>query len=117
MRTQAKKQRAYSTFAREAALLLGKDIELGRKSRKLSTTDFANRVGISRMTLLRIEKGNLKCELGSVFEAAALAGVKLFDVEPQRGDFSKIVESVNNKLALLPQRVHKRRRAVVDDAF
>jgi transcriptional regulator with XRE-family HTH domain len=117
MEAKAKKQRVYSMFTQEAAVLLGKNVELGRKARKLSTTDFANRVGISRMTLQRIEKGDLKCELGFVLEAAALAGVKLFDVEPPRGTFSRNLESVDSKIALLPQRVRKRQRAVVDDAF
>ena len=33
------------------------------------------------MILQRIEKGDLKCELGAVFEVATIVGVKLFDAE------------------------------------
>ncbi len=113
-----KKRRAYLNYTQEAAILLGKSIQLGRKARKFSTYDFADRAGISRNTLKKIESGNLKCELGIVLEAAALAGVKLFDAEPAsvRNPFAENLEHLNDKLALLPKRIHEEHR-VVDDAF
>jgi DNA-binding XRE family transcriptional regulator len=90
------KNRNYSLYTREAANLLGKEIKLGRKANHFTTADFADRVGISRVTLQKIEKGDLKCELGIVLEAAALAGVKLFDVEPPHGRFDHQLERVND---------------------
>jgi transcriptional regulator with XRE-family HTH domain len=112
----SKKKRAYSQYTKEAAALLGKDIQLARKARRFTASDFADRVGISRITLQKIEKGDLKCELGIVLEAAALAGVKLFDVDPSYGSLQGRLESVNDKLALLPKSV-RRRTQEVDDAF
>ena len=112
----SKKKRAYSQYTKEAAVLLGKDIQLARKARRFTASDFADRVGISRITLQKIEKGDLKCELGIVLEAAALAGVKLFDVDPSNGSLQGRLESVNDKLALLPKSV-RRRTQEVDDAF
>jgi len=112
----SKKKRAYSHYTKDAAILLGKDIQLARKARRFTVSDFADRVGISRITLQKIEKGDLKCELGIVLEAAALAGVKLFDVDPNTSSFAGHLESVNDKLALLPKSIRKR-RTEVDDAF
>lgn len=111
-----KKKRVYSRYTKDAAALLGKDIQLGRKARKFTASDFADRVGISRITLQKIEKGDLKCELGIALEAAALAGVKLFDVDPSSGSLGGRLESVNDKLALLPKSIRKRRKEV-DDVF
>lgn len=42
----------------------------------MAAQDLANRVGISRTTLYNIEKGEPGPEIGIVFEAAALAGVR-----------------------------------------
>lgn len=110
-----KKTRIYSRYTKDAAILLGKDIQLARKARRLTARDFAERVGISRITLQKIEKGDLKCEIGIVLEAAALAGVKLFEVDPRNGSFATNLESVNDKLALLPKSIRKRRKEVDDD--
>ena len=109
-----KKERVYSAYTKDAAILIGKNIQLGRKERKISERDLADRIGISPTTLRKIEKGNLKCELGIVFEAAALVGVKLFEVESRRSFASKL-DSINDKLALLPKSI--RRPQGVDDAF
>jgi transcriptional regulator with XRE-family HTH domain len=112
-----KKNRAYSRFTREAASLLGREIEKARKERRWSASDFADRVGISRVTLKKLERGDLKCELGIVFEAATLAGVKLFGADPEvRGALSADLDRVGDKLALLPKRIQRPRR-VVNDAF
>jgi transcriptional regulator with XRE-family HTH domain len=109
-----KKERTYSRYTKDAAVLLGKHIQLGRKARKITERDFSERIGISRTTLQKIEKGDLKCELGTVLEAATLAGVKLFDVT-QDNSFAKNLESVSDKLALLPKSIRKQKD--VDDAF
>ncbi len=59
--------RTYSRYSRDAAELMGKLIRLGRTERKLTAQDLADRAGISRGLLQRIEKGDLKCEIGAVF--------------------------------------------------
>jgi len=102
--------RVYSQHAQAAASLLGKRIALGRKARRMTASDFAERVGVSRTTLHKIEHGDLKCEIGTVLEAAVLAGVVLFDAH-----LSATTEAVNDKLALLPKSVRKRRTPVDDD--
>lgn len=107
------KQRAYTRYAQEAALLLGKQIQLGRKQRKWSEQNLAQRVGISRATLQKIEKGEMTCAIGLVFETAALVGVDLF--EQDRIPIGVSIEQANNKIALLPKRI--KLKIKVDDDF
>jgi len=108
-----RKTRTYSAYTLEAAYLLGKLVRYGRTSKKMTAQDLADRAGISRGLLLRIEKGDPKCELGSVFEVAALVGVKLFDADDNR--LSANIELIESKLAVLPKTVHKQRKTVDDD--
>lgn len=106
--------RTYLLQTREVGKLLGKLIRLGRKERKMTEEDLAGRAGISRRTLQKIERGNLKCEIGLVFEVAALTGVSLFGQE-QSAEFAWHVGRTEEKLSLLPQRV--RTTVKVDDEF
>jgi transcriptional regulator with XRE-family HTH domain len=108
------KERTYSRYTREAATLLAKQIQLGRKQRKWTEHDLADRAGISRATLQKIEKGDLSVAVGLVFEVAALVGVALFDQE--RGSLASHIARTDDKLALLPSAVRKRRKSV-DDEF
>jgi len=105
--------RTYSRITRHAATLLGKQIRIARKARKMTTQDLSDRAGISRGLLQRIEKGNLKCQIGAVFEVATLVGLKLFDT-----DDSTLVERIrqaDDKLALLPKHIHPGKQVVDDD--
>lgn len=110
-----KKTRNYSRYTKDAATLLGKHVQLGRKERGLTEMDLAERAGISRTTLQKIEKGDLKCELGLALEVAVLVGVKLFEAETLATFFVGI-DRVNDKIALLPKSIRKKQKGV-DDAF
>lgn len=105
--------RTYSRYSREATTLLGSLIREARNERKLTAQELADRAGISRGMLQRIEKGNLKCEIGAVFEVAAIVGVKLFDAD--EGTLTKHLRQTKEKLALLPKAVHKKPKTVRDD--
>jgi DNA-binding XRE family transcriptional regulator len=93
---------------------LGKLIRLGRKERKMTEEDLAGRAGISRRTLQKIERGDLKCEIGLVFEVANLVGVKLFGDE-ESVNLYRNKNRIDAILALLPKRV--RSIVKVDDEF
>ena len=73
--------RTYLRQTQDAAELLGKLIRLGRKERKMTEEDLSGQAWISRRTLQKIERGDLKCEIGLVFEVANIVGVKLFSDE------------------------------------
>ena len=107
------KQRTYSKYALEAVTLLGKQIKLGRKQRKWSEKNLAERAGISRATLQKIENGKMSCAIGLVFEVATLVGVNLF--EQDKLPLSKHIEQTRDKIALLPKRIRAKREAVHDD--
>jgi DNA-binding XRE family transcriptional regulator len=109
------KKRTHSRYTKEAASLLGKHIQLSRKERRLTESDLADRVGISRATLQKIEKGDLKCELGLYFEAAALVGIPLFQMD-SNSNLKMNLEHINTKIALLPKAIRKKKKEV-DDAF
>jgi transcriptional regulator with XRE-family HTH domain len=107
------KLRTYSKYAQEAARLLGKQIKLARKQKKWSEKNLADRAGISRATLQKIENGEMTCAIGLVFEAAALVGLNLF--EQDKIPLSISIENVSNKIALLPRRIKSETKAVDDD--
>ena len=105
--------RTYSRYSRDAVTLLGGLIRTARKERKLTVQEVADRAGVSRGLLQRIEKGDLKCEIGAVFEVATIVGVKLFDAD--ESTITRHIRQTEDKLALLPKSVRKRTRAVDDD--
>ena len=107
------KQRTYSKYAQEAAVLMGEQIKLGRKQRRWSEKNLAERAGISRATLQKIENGGMSCAVGLVFEVATLVGIKLFESDNMR--LSKHIEHTRDKIALLPQRMKVTKKAVRDD--
>jgi len=81
--------------------------------KSLTSQEVADRAGISRGLLQRIEKGDLKCEIGTVFEAATIVGVPLFEAD-EKG-LTRHRRQVEEKLALLPKSARKPRRQVHDD--
>jgi len=106
-------QRAYSKYAQEAATLLGGQIKLGRKLRKWSEKNLAERAGISRATLQKIEKGDMSCAIGLIFEVATLVGVNLF--EQDKLPLARHIEQTRDKIALLPKRIKVKTKEAYDD--
>ena len=105
--------RTYSRYAQEASALLGSLIRAARKERKFTAQELADRGGISRGLLQRIEKGDPKCEIGAVFEVATIVGVKLFDADETT--LTKYLRQAEDKLALLPKSIRKKTKVVRDD--
>ncbi|MGB8602038.1 MAG: helix-turn-helix transcriptional regulator [Rhizomicrobium sp.] len=105
--------RTYSRPTQEALALMGGQIRLARKQRKMTVADLAARIGIARSTLQLIEQGSPKAEIGLVFEAAHLVGVPLFVAEPSA--LATQIARVEDKLALLPQSIRRPRTEVKDD--
>lgn len=109
----AVRRRAYSRIAQEALTLLGNQIRLARKQRRMSEANLAARIGVARSTLQHIEKGDPRVEIGLAFEAAAIVGVTLF--VPEATTLAPQIERTQDKLALLPQAIRERRKEVKDD--
>jgi transcriptional regulator with XRE-family HTH domain len=103
----------YSPRTIEAAELLGTQIRIGRLERRWTVQELAKRVGVSVVTLRKIERGDPSVGLGVAFEAATLTGVPLFDEDRSR--LSAELRRSADRLAVLPSRARKPRE--VDDAF
>jgi transcriptional regulator with XRE-family HTH domain len=99
----AKRKRPYSHYAKDAAVLLGQLIRKARIERKMTAQQLAERAGLSRGLLRRIENGDLGSTLGAVFEAAAIAGVRLFDAD--RPALTSAVTSNTAMMTLIPKSV------------
>lgn len=105
--------RTYSRQNLEGLELLAQAIRVGRIERKISAQVLADRAGISRSLLQRIENADPTCSIGAVFEAATIAGVSLFESEPGRLQTHRAV--LTEKLSLLPRRPRKSERVIHDD--
>lgn len=108
-----KKTRPYSRYAKDAAVLLGQLIRKARIERKMTAEELAERAGLSRGLLRRIENGDPGCTLGAVFEAAAIAGVPLFDADERA--LSSTLASNSAVMTLLPKSVRMPRVKHDDD--
>lgn len=106
-------KRTYSRLTKQALELLGRQIKLGRKERRMSEQDLAERIGIARSTLQKIEKGDPQVDIGFVFEAAVLVGQPLF--VPDATSLVPELERVGDKLALMPGKIRKTKTEVSDD--
>jgi transcriptional regulator with XRE-family HTH domain len=109
----ATQKRTYARYTLESISLLGKMIQHGRKQRKMTEHELANRMGIARSTLQRMEMGNPKVEIGLMFEAAALVGVKLFQTDEER--ITAMSERMDDRISLLPKHIYKTGKKVIDE--
>jgi transcriptional regulator with XRE-family HTH domain len=107
------KSLSLSPMTREVLATLGISIRAGRLRRGWTATQLAERAGVSRQTLVKIEQGDPSVSIGSVFEAALLAGVPLFD----DNEITRRLHSTlkQTELALLPSAARRARRTVNDD--
>jgi DNA-binding XRE family transcriptional regulator len=105
--------RPCSRYSKDAAVLLGQLIRRARIERKFTAAELAQRAGLSRGLVQRIEKGDLGCAIGAVFEAAAIVGVRLFDAD--QATLSNTINANSTMLALLPKAVRTPRIEAKDD--
>jgi transcriptional regulator with XRE-family HTH domain len=109
----ASKKQSYARYTLAAATLLGQMIQIERKARRMTAQELADRLGVARGTVQRLETGDPKVELGLAFEACALMGVRLFD--ENLGGLTGRVEETSRQLALLPKYARAKHRVADDD--
>jgi len=105
--------RAYSAYSRDALLLLAQLVRRTRIEQRMTAQELADRAGISRGLLQRIEQGDPGCSIGAVFEVAAIVGIRLFDAE--QPTFATTIAANAAALTLLPKAVRRPDRVVKDD--
>ena len=106
-------KRVYARYTSEGLALLGKFIQHGRKRRNMSEKELAERLGVARSTVQRIERGDPNVGIGTAFEAAALVGVKLFNSD--ESGITALSANMDDRIAVLPKRVRKTDRKIIDD--
>ncbi|GAM52576.1 helix-turn-helix transcriptional regulator [Mycoavidus cysteinexigens] len=95
------------SFRVERALQkLGADIRDARKRRRITVALMAERIGVTRVTLAKIEKGDPKVSMGSYALALYVLG-KIDELE-------KLIDRTNDPLGLdmMDERLPKRIRVV-----
>ena len=104
--------KVFSPVTVEAARLLGQRVAAARRERRWTLAELAERVGVSVVTVRKVEAGDPTVALGTAFEAATLVGVALFHEDRARRALE--AEVVQARLAVLPASVRPRE---VDDDF
>lgn len=92
--------------------MLGGQIRAGRIRRGWTVNALAERVGVSKPTIVKVERGDPGVAIGTVFEAAILVGVPLFHVDADTRAQHRAFQRA--ELTLLPGSVRERH---VDDDF
>jgi len=105
--------RTWSRYNLQALSLLGNQIRESRIQARMTSAALAERAGISRSLLQRIEKGDPGCTIGAVFEVATIVGIPLFDADSRELD--RRLRHSQEKQPLLPQAVRAPRKDVKDD--
>jgi transcriptional regulator with XRE-family HTH domain len=110
---KVRKPHDYSPLTIEAARILGAQVRMARRERRWTEAELAERVGVARPTIRKVEQGDPTVGLGPAFEAAAVLGVPLFHAEPARRALE--AARIADRLAVLPER--SRRPVTIDNDF
>ena len=105
--------RSTSRYSGDAVALLGQLIRRARIERKMTAGELATRAGTSRGLVQRVEKGDPGCAIGTVFELAAIVGVRLFDADQPA--LTSAISANTAMLTLLPKAVRASRAEVKDE--
>lgn len=92
---------------------LGAMIKASRKQRRISQHNLAERLNISRYTIMALERGDPKVAIGIVFEAAYILGIPLLAEDEIA--LQKIAKTVSLFNAILPTNIRKKVRPNDDD--
>ena len=92
---------------------LGAMIKAARLERGMSQAELSRRLGVSRYTVIALEKGDPKVGVGTVFESATIVGIPLL-ADDQRA-LNKLATTVANLTSILPERGRRKKVALQDD--
>ncbi len=80
----------------------------------MSQSELAQRLGVSRSTVVAIEQGSPTVALGTVFEAAVIVGIPL--LAEDKKDLDELAASIAAIARVLPKR-GRGKTPVIDDDF
>jgi len=98
--------------------VLGEMLALARKSRRLRQADLAERVGVSRQTIARMEKGDPNVAIGVYFVAAWILNIPIIPgMETNLSESNEVTTQLIQFLKKqLPQRIITKEEKI-DDKF
>lgn len=79
----------------------------------MSQLELAERLGVSRSTVVAIERGSPTVALGTVFEAAVIVGIPL--IAEDRKELDELASSIAAIARVLPKRGRAKTRDADDD--
>jgi transcriptional regulator with XRE-family HTH domain len=97
-----------------AGLLLGKRVQIARLRRQWPESEAAERANISRMTLRKVEKGDLGVMAGAVFSLCTLLEVPIIGEIGEAG-LEEQIRIADLELAALPRRIRETKVELQDD--
>jgi transcriptional regulator with XRE-family HTH domain len=107
--------RTHSPVTRDAVTILGQIVASERRAQQRTAADLAERAGISRDTLYRVERGDPSVAVGTVLELLVLLGVPLFGEDAEA--LAREAAVGRRLLTLLPARIRRPAEAEPDDDF
>ena len=102
-----------STHSRHATTLLGSLLRTARIERRMSQAQLAERLGISRHTVIALEKGSPKIGIGTAFEAAAILGIPLLAEDEQA--LGRLSNTLTALATIIPARSGRKPTTLSDD--
>ena len=99
--------------SRRALALFGTLLRAARIERGMSQALLAERLGVSRHTVIALEQGNPKLAIGTAFEAAVILGIPLLAADEQ--GLVKLAGTLAALATVLPARAGRRPAALNDD--
>ena len=109
-----KKSLALSSHTLSVLKTLAAMIKAARLERGMSQTELSQRLGVSRYTVIAVEKGDPKVGVGTVFEAATIVGISL--LADDQHELNKLASTVASLASVLPER-GRRKKVVLEDDF
>lgn len=103
----------YLSQTRNATRVFGFQLAAARRGQRRTAAEVAERVGTTRVTLRRIERGDPTVAIGLYFEVATVLSVRLFGVAGK--ELAELAARGERDLALVPARVDARPQEVSDE--
>ena len=102
-----------SAPSRRVLEIYGDLLRVARADRRLTQSALAERLGVSRHTVMALEKGDPNVSFGTAVEAAAVLGIPLLAEDERHLD--RLASAVASLAILLPVRVGRNRQELSDD--
>ena len=108
-----KNTRPISKLGYRALALFGALLRAARIERGMSQAQLAERLGVSRHTVIALEQGSPKVAIGTAFEAAVILGIPLLAADEQ--GVAKLAGTLAALATVLPARAGRKSAALNDE--